>query len=142
MPYEVRNLKNCSLNSFKNKLDSFIDWIPDTPSSQTYYPIPTDRLSATPSNSLIDWMRYLEIPARRGGVLKSILSKMKQSQKFQEAQIQVDPKAYLWTNSYSKGPGQNDAPPPNIKGRQADTRWDAKKKKKKKSTGHYKNENS
>ena len=67
LPMEIRNATNCSLNSFKNLLDSFLEKIPDTPLSQTYFPVPLDRLSASPSNSIIDWMRYLETPGRRGG---------------------------------------------------------------------------
>ena len=68
LPIEIRNLTGCSLNSFKNSLDSLLEKIPDTPLSQTYTPIPTDRLTATPSNSIVDWLRYLEVTSRRGGI--------------------------------------------------------------------------
>ena len=67
LPLEIRDLTGCSLNSFKNSLDTLLDKIPDTPISQTYIPIPTDRLTATPSNSIVDWLRYLEVSSRRGG---------------------------------------------------------------------------
>ena len=103
LPHEIRSMKNCSLNSFKNALDDLLDKIPDTPLSQTYYPVPTDRISAAPSNSVIDWLRYLEVPTRRGGDLKSILKTMIKSSRYQESQVILDPLAASWTNLTPKG---------------------------------------
>ena len=76
LPLEIINATNCSLNSFKNQLDQLLDKIPDTPVSQTYYHVPIDRITAAPSNSIVDWLQYLEVPTRRGGDLKSIIDNM------------------------------------------------------------------
>ena len=100
LPLEIRAMSDCSLNSFKNALDSLIDLIPDTPSSQTYFPAPTDRLNSTPSNSLVDWMRYLGVSNRRGGDLKTIIKNMMQTARYQETKIIVDPSTQNWINSY------------------------------------------
>ena len=43
MPLELRNLSGCSVNSFKNRLDALLKMLPDTPSTQKYYPVPTNR---------------------------------------------------------------------------------------------------
>ena len=107
LPLEIRAMSDCSLNAFKNALDSLLDNIPDTPSSQTYFPAPTDRLTSAPSNSLIDWMRYLGVSNRRGGVLKTIIYNMMQSTRYQESKISVDPSTLNWTNSYIKGTGNS-----------------------------------
>ena len=40
MPFEIRTLKGCSLNCFKNTLDSLIDRIPDTPRLPNVLPGP------------------------------------------------------------------------------------------------------
>ena len=102
MPLKIRSMTECSLNSFKNVLDSFLEKIPDTPSSQTYFPTPSDRLTGTPSNSVIDWIRYLEIPNRRKEDLDLILSNMLKSKRFQDTQIILDPLASTWTNAYQR----------------------------------------
>ena len=107
MPLKIRTMSGCSLNSFKNALDSFLKIIPDTPISQTYFPTPSDRLSGTPSNSLLDWIRYLEIPNRRKEDLDLILSNLMRTKRFQDTKIILDPLASTWTNAYNKGPTPN-----------------------------------
>ena len=105
LPHCIRSMKQCSLNSFKNSLDSLLDKIPDTPLSQTYYPTPLDRFTSAPSNSISDWIRYLEIPNRRQVDLKSIIDRLITSNRFLETQITIDPLSVSWQNLYQKGTG-------------------------------------
>ena len=40
LPYYLRELTGCSLNSFKNNLDKYLDLFPDMALSQKYQPVP------------------------------------------------------------------------------------------------------
>ena len=73
LPWDLRNTTNCSLNSFKNKLDKFLAVFPDEPLTQKYYSSPLDRISGCPSNSIVDWARLLHVPTRREIPLDDIM---------------------------------------------------------------------
>ena len=90
IPLELRNLSNCSINTFKNRLDCLLNMIPDTPLTQKYYPIPLNRLSTRSSNSIIEWFQYLSIPNRRAESLTEILENLKESATFQELKSQLN----------------------------------------------------
>ena len=79
MPFELRAMSKCSLNTFKNALDKFLDWVPDTPLSQKYHPSPMDMFTSKPSNSLVDWIRFLGVSTRHPLPLKNIVLKIKTS---------------------------------------------------------------
>ena len=61
------NIRNCTENkeSFKILLDEFLNSIPDKPESQGFYPEPICYTTCKQSNSIIDWIRYLNISNRR-----------------------------------------------------------------------------
>ena len=115
MPYFLRETTNCSINVFKNKLDKFLETIPDTPLSQKWYPIPLDCFSARPSNGLIDWIRHLGVPVRHPLPLEEVKNKIKSSPQFidfEHSRFSPDPR--LTENSHSQlydwvNEGENDA---------------------------------
>ena len=90
MPLELRNLSGCNINSFKNRLDALLNMLPDTPISQKYYPVPINRHTSKPSNSVIEWIQYLGIPIRRMESLSSILESLQLNPKFQELKTQLN----------------------------------------------------
>ena len=66
LPPEVRNTTQCSIDRFKASLDAFLETIPDLPQvCNGPSPPPMDQLTASPSNSINDWVRYLNINVRR-----------------------------------------------------------------------------
>ena len=64
LPFELRNCKD-SKETFKSKLDQFLEKLPDKPESQGMYPDPTCRITCGKSNSIIDWIRHLNLTDRR-----------------------------------------------------------------------------
>ena len=82
LPMSIRNISNCSINTFKNALDKYLNLFPDTPLSQTYYPAPVDWFTSRPSNSLVDWTRHMSIPIRLDLTLSEICEKVKSSQHY------------------------------------------------------------
>ena len=66
LPQSLRNISNCSVQSFKFHLDNYLQTIPDLPVVPGGdLPPPLDQLSARNSNSLRDWTRYLNLNVRR-----------------------------------------------------------------------------
>ena len=90
VPLEIRNLSNCSINVFKNRLDCLLNTIPDTPLTQKYFPVPMNRITARPSNSIIEWVQFLSIPSRRDESLEIILDNLKRSTTFQDLKHQLN----------------------------------------------------
>ena len=84
LPFTLRELSGCSLNIFKNKLDKYLSLFPDTPLSQKYYPLPADINTGHPSNSIIDWTRYFNVPIRTSKSLENIDRDIKNSNKYIE----------------------------------------------------------
>ena len=58
LPHNIRNLTNITLDTFKSRLDAFLQHIPDTPSIPGMYPEPG-------SNDIVDWIHYLHLGDRR-----------------------------------------------------------------------------
>ena len=52
LPHHIRDLRGCSTNEFKSKLDTFLRSVPDEPLIQGY-----TQYRRCDSNSLIDWLR-------------------------------------------------------------------------------------
>ena len=53
MPKNIRNMKDCSLEDFKYKLDIFLSKVPDEPKSQSLTPGATNLQTGRQTNSLI-----------------------------------------------------------------------------------------
>ena len=53
MPKNIRNMKTCCLEEFKDKLDTFLRNIPDEPKCETLIPSATNQVSGKQTNSLI-----------------------------------------------------------------------------------------
>ena len=53
LPIQIRNLTNCSVDSFKFKLDNFLSLVPDEPKVSNLFPSGLCPLTARPSNSII-----------------------------------------------------------------------------------------
>ena len=86
LPRYLREMSNCSLNNFKNKLDRFLNNLPDMPLAQKYYPLPSDSSSGLPSNSIIDWIQFLNIPIRTNKSIEEIERGIKISHKYKDIQ--------------------------------------------------------
>ena len=67
LPQSVRNVKNCDISLFKEKLDSFVSKIPDQPKIGNLTPDCCDQLTAQPSNSLVDQIRQERARGRLTG---------------------------------------------------------------------------
>ena len=50
---------------FKTLLDEFLSQIPDQPHGPGLFPEPINRITCSNSNSIIDWIRHLNIGERR-----------------------------------------------------------------------------
>ena len=95
LPFSLRTLSGCSVNTFKNHLDKFLNLVPDTPLSQKYYPIPLDWYSGRPSNSVIDWIKLMGLPTRHPHSLETICEKVSQSsaiRDFEKERYSSDPR--------------------------------------------------
>ena len=57
LPQSIRNMTNCDISMFKEKLDIFLSKIPDQPKIGNLTPDCCDQLTAQPSNSLVDRIR-------------------------------------------------------------------------------------
>ena len=57
LPQSIRNMTNCDISMFKEKLDIFLSKIPDQPKIGNLIPDCCDQLTAQPSNSLVDRIR-------------------------------------------------------------------------------------
>ena len=53
MPKTLRNMTNCSLEEFKESLDTFLKNVPDEPKSESLTPRATNHISGRQTNSLI-----------------------------------------------------------------------------------------
>ena len=58
LPHTIRQSTNTTLDTFKSRLDTFLQNIPDTPSIAGMYPEPG-------SNDIVDWIHYLHLGDRR-----------------------------------------------------------------------------
>ena len=54
LPATIRNLTNCSVDSFKRQLDEYLNCLPDEPSCDNLYPGAINPITGRHSNSIID----------------------------------------------------------------------------------------
>ena len=57
LPKQLRNLSNVSVEDFKEKLDKYLQKLPDEPNVEGLTPSACDLYSAAPSNSIVDQAR-------------------------------------------------------------------------------------
>ena len=67
LPKNIRDIKNCDVIQFKEKLDCFLSKIPDQPKMGTLIPDCCDQMTAQPSNSLVDQIRQQAARSRLTG---------------------------------------------------------------------------
>ena len=65
LPKYIRNMSNCSVTDFKEKLDQYLTVIPDQPVIGNLIPATCDLYSLSPSNSLIDQIREFRARSSR-----------------------------------------------------------------------------
>ena len=65
MPAEIRNVKKCSVEDFKFKLDNFLATIPDQPVVNHMVPATSNPITLHPSNSILDLAPLLGRDLRR-----------------------------------------------------------------------------
>ena len=59
MPRYIRDIQDVSIDSFKNKLDKYLETIPDCPRTNNLLPVPINPISNKNSNCIMDWIRYI-----------------------------------------------------------------------------------
>ena len=65
LPPHLRNITNCSVETFKSHLDQYLSGFPDQPVVVGgLLPHPMDMFTAVNSNSIKDWTSYLNIQNR------------------------------------------------------------------------------
>ena len=64
LPWEIRNFEGTT-DQFKNRLDDFLKNIPDKPQCDGLHPDPVCKISCKNSNSLINWIPYLNLRDKR-----------------------------------------------------------------------------
>ena len=64
LPVEIRNFEG-PMDQFKALLDNFLMNIPDKPQCEGLHPDPINKVNCKNSNSLIDWVHYLNLRDRR-----------------------------------------------------------------------------
>ena len=57
LPAKLRNVTNCSVDSFKRQLDDFLNCLPDEPSCDNLTPGAVNQVTRRQSNSIIDQAR-------------------------------------------------------------------------------------
>ena len=110
LPFYLREMSKCSLNSFKNNLDRFLSNIPDTALAQKYYPLPSDINTGLPSNSIIDWVRFFNVQTRTNKQIEEIECDIQESHKYRE--IQNSEWSHLLAQSAPPNRDQNQAAAP------------------------------
>ena len=65
LPKYIRDMSNCSVTDFKEKLDQYLTVIPDQPLIGNLIPATCDLYSLSPSNSLIDQIREFRARSSR-----------------------------------------------------------------------------
>ena len=65
LPWELRSLKNCGVDEFKEKLEKFLTAIPDQPNVGNQMSSACNQITGRPSNSLLDWIPILHQNLRR-----------------------------------------------------------------------------
>ena len=61
LPAFIRNMSGCGLDDFKSSLDKLLEFIPDEPKCETLTPRGINIITARPSNSLMDQIRYMDL---------------------------------------------------------------------------------
>ena len=64
LPVDIRNFEG-STDNFKMRLDEFLNNIPDKPQCEGLHPDPINSRTCKNSNTLMDWVPYLNIRDRR-----------------------------------------------------------------------------
>ena len=59
MPRYIRDIQDVSIDSFKNKLDKYLETIPDCPRTNNLLPVPINPISNKNSTCIMDWIRYI-----------------------------------------------------------------------------------
>ena len=67
LPQNIRNLRKCSIEEFKSKLDEYLARIPAEPKLPGYTPSASDLFSGQPSNCLVDQIRNYNENKKGGG---------------------------------------------------------------------------
>ena len=67
LTYNIRNHLGTK-ETFKTKLDTFLSSIPDNPVIPGLIPAPICRITCRNSNSIIDWVRHLNLSDRRPNI--------------------------------------------------------------------------
>ena len=57
LPKEIRNISKVSVEEFKEKLDKYLQKIPDEPNVEGLTPSACDMFTTAPSNSVVDQSR-------------------------------------------------------------------------------------
>ena len=65
LPADLRNCTGVTKETFKAKLDSFLEQIPDNPKVSGLHPAPLCQSSLRQSNKIQDWILYLNLGDRR-----------------------------------------------------------------------------
>ena len=60
LPKQIRNIRNCSVDDFKARLDQFLEKIPDEPKVSKLTPRASNQVTARASNSLLDQIKTAE----------------------------------------------------------------------------------
>ena len=59
LPQYIRDISDTSVDSFKLKLDLYLETIPDCPMSSNLYPAPINPISGKNSNCIMDWIQFM-----------------------------------------------------------------------------------
>ena len=65
LPWEIRNMTKCTIETFKEKLDTFLNEIPDQAVVADLVPTPCNLATGKASNSLMEWIPHLFKDLRR-----------------------------------------------------------------------------
>ena len=71
LPQHIRDIKDVSVDCFKENLDKFLETVPDCPKTQYLNPAPINPVSGKNSNCLMDWINYI---GRNRGYMGDILN--------------------------------------------------------------------
>ena len=65
LPHSLRNSTDITLDTFKSRLDTFLQTIPDHPRVPGLNPAPVCKHTNRQSNDIADWIDFLHIQDRR-----------------------------------------------------------------------------
>ena len=62
LPKQIRNLTKITIDEFKEKIDKFLEDVPDQPHVEGLIPVGCNMFTAAPSNSILDQARNKRRP--------------------------------------------------------------------------------